>query len=57
MTAKPTGASQRYGLAHFHPGQIPQRLPETQSGGYTRLVRQRHFVIFDVTGVDSAATA
>jgi glucose-6-phosphate 1-dehydrogenase len=31
MRAKPTGASQRYGLAHFHPGQIPQRLPETQS--------------------------
>jgi hypothetical protein len=31
--AKPTGAFQRYGLAHFHPGHIPQRLPETRSGG------------------------
>jgi hypothetical protein len=33
MRAKPIGASQRYGLTHFHPGQIRNAYPEHNQAG------------------------
>ncbi len=40
MRAKPVGASQRYGLTHFHPGQIRNAYPKHNQAGLRSPQRQ-----------------
>ena len=41
MRARPTGTSQRYGLTHFHPGQIRNAYPKHNQADQARVIPDR----------------